>query len=82
MASLLFLAPLAAGCDSTSKSDAAQSTSTPSATVVTDDDALRARERDHGARVGLFAVDTGTGRTLGYRQDERFTINSTFKPLA
>ncbi len=32
-----------------------------------------------GGRVGVFAVDTGTGRQLSYRPDERFAMCSTFK---
>ncbi len=32
-----------------------------------------------GGRVGVFALDTGNGRQLGHRQDERFAMCSTFK---
>ena len=32
-----------------------------------------------GGRVGVFALDTGSGRHLGHRQDERFAMCSTFK---
>lgn len=32
-----------------------------------------------GGRVGLFAIDTGTGRQLAHRADERFAMCSTFK---
>ncbi len=32
-----------------------------------------------GGRVGVFALDTGSGRTLTYRPDERFAMCSTFK---
>ncbi|KFL36904.1 class A beta-lactamase [Arenimonas donghaensis] len=46
-------------------------------------DALRALEGRHGGRLGVFALDTGTGRTLGQRGGERFAMCSTFKlPLA
>ncbi len=38
-------------------------------------------ERRHGGRLGLFALDTGSGRTLAYRADERFLMCSTFKGL-
>jgi beta-lactamase class A len=34
------------------------------------------------ARLGVYAVDTGTGRTVEYRADERFAYASTFKALA
>ncbi len=43
---------------------------------------LRDLEQQHGARLGVFASDTGTGRTVLYRADERFPMCSTFKTLA
>jgi len=36
-------------------------------------------EASVGGRVGVFALDTGTGRTLEHRADERFAMCSTFK---
>ena len=40
-------------------------------------------ERSHGGRLGVFALNTGTGATLAHRPDERFLLASTFKgPLA
>jgi beta-lactamase class A len=38
-------------------------------------------EQRHGGRLGVFAVDTGSGRTLAHRADERFLMCSTFKGL-
>ncbi|WP_458686719.1 class A beta-lactamase [Nocardia tengchongensis] len=73
------LAPLLGACGTDSKNEAAQSDST---TTPATTDALRSLEQQHGARAGVFVIDTGTGRTVGYRQDERFTFNSTFKGLA
>jgi beta-lactamase class A len=32
-----------------------------------------------GGRIGVFALDTGTGRQLAHRPDERFAMCSTFK---
>lgn len=32
-----------------------------------------------GGRVGLFVLDTHTGRTIAHREDERFALCSTFK---
>jgi beta-lactamase class A len=32
-----------------------------------------------GGRLGVFALDTGSGRTLAQREDERFAMCSTFK---
>nr|WP_243770237.1 class A beta-lactamase [Amycolatopsis acidicola] len=39
-------------------------------------------EATFGARLGVYAVDTGTGRTVTYRADERFPFASTYKALA
>ncbi|OEJ35537.1 class A beta-lactamase [Streptomyces subrutilus] len=43
---------------------------------------LRELEREHSARLGVFARDTATGRTVAYRADERFPMCSVFKGLA
>jgi beta-lactamase class A len=46
-------------------------------------DALAALERSTGGRLGVFAIDTNSGKTLGYRAHGRFLLCSTFKlPLA
>ncbi|GGT77601.1 class A beta-lactamase [Actinomadura citrea] len=39
-------------------------------------------EATHHARIGAFAIDTGTGRTVSHRPDERFAFASTFKAMA
>lgn len=39
-------------------------------------------KRYDDARLGVYALDTGTGRTVTYRADERFAHCSTFKALA
>lgn len=39
-------------------------------------------EREYGARVGVYALATGTGATVLHRADERFAFCSTFKALA
>jgi beta-lactamase class A len=36
-------------------------------------------EASVGGRVGVFALDTATGRTVAHRADERFAMCSTFK---
>lgn len=43
---------------------------------------LRGLEQQHSARLGVFATDTGTGRTVLYRGDELFPMCSTFKTIA
>ncbi|MEU7918103.1 class A beta-lactamase [Micromonospora zamorensis] len=39
-------------------------------------------EKTFQARLGVYAVDTGTGRTVEHRPDERFAYASTWKALA
>ncbi|MET9774634.1 class A beta-lactamase [Streptomyces sp. NPDC006367] len=43
---------------------------------------LRELERRHSARLGVYARDTATGRTVRYRAEERFPVCSLFKTLA
>ena len=38
-------------------------------------------ERERGGRLGVVAIDFGSGRSLEHRADERFPICSTFKTL-
>src|ERR1051325_6381896 len=40
---------------------------------------LQALERRFRARIGVAALDTGSGRTLHYRENERFLMCSSFK---
>ncbi|MBS0296729.1 MAG: class A beta-lactamase [Proteobacteria bacterium] len=40
---------------------------------------LTALEHAHGGRLGLFALDTGSGRALEHRADDRFLMCSTMK---
>jgi beta-lactamase class A len=44
-------------------------------------DPLAQLERQLGGRIGLAAVDTGSGARLAHRADERFAMCSTFKWL-
>ncbi|MEU6424939.1 class A beta-lactamase [Microbispora sp. NPDC046973] len=44
--------------------------------------ALRALETSFKGRIGAYAIDTATGRTIGYRAGERFALLSTFKAVA
>ena len=45
-------------------------------------DRLIELERRFDARLGVYALDTGTGRELAHRGDERFAMCSVFKALA
>lgn len=42
---------------------------------------LRVLERKFDARLGVYALDTGSGRTVTHRPDERFAYASTCKAL-
>jgi beta-lactamase class A len=53
----------------------------PSGTSGTSDGEFAAIERGIGGRLGVAALDTGTGRRLGYRASELFAMCSTFKLL-
>ncbi|MFC5829245.1 class A beta-lactamase [Nonomuraea insulae] len=43
---------------------------------------LRALEASFQGRIGAYAIDTGTGKTVAYRSGERFPLLSTFKAMA
>lgn len=75
--------PAIAACGNTS--DTANTTApaaTSTAAAVNADAQLSAVEQRGQARLGVFALDTASGKTVGYRQDERFPMASTFKTLA
>ncbi|MDG4782393.1 class A beta-lactamase [Micromonospora sp. WMMD961] len=58
-------------------------TATATASTAADPDReFRRLEERFDARLGVHAIDTGTGRTVRYRADERFAYTSTFKALA
>ncbi|MGY1714202.1 class A beta-lactamase [Geodermatophilus sp. SYSU D01106] len=57
----------------------ATATSAPAPDMSAEFAALEAR---FDARLGVFAVDTGSGATLEHRADERFAYASTIKALA
>jgi len=43
---------------------------------------FRTLEQQHQARLGVYAIDTGTGKVVAYRHNERFAFASTYKALA
>jgi beta-lactamase class A len=63
---------LAASRSRPAAASATASTTAPAA-------ALAEIERSVGGRLGVFVLDTGTGRQLAHRADERFAMCSTFK---
>ncbi|MFI5919078.1 class A beta-lactamase [Streptomyces anulatus] len=68
--------------DSPSPSPAGKASGSPSATAPDAGPAFTALEKEYAARLGVYAVDTGTGRTVAHRDGERFAYASTFKALA
>lgn len=57
-------------------------TAGPSASAAAVDRALEELELEFDARLGVYGVDTGSGRAVEHRADERFAYASTFKALA
>lgn len=53
----------------------------PSSAAAPDDPDLAALERRSGGRLGVHALDTGTGATVSHRGGERFLMASTAKLL-
>jgi beta-lactamase class A len=45
------------------------------------DAGFSALEQSHHRRLGLYAVDTGSGKEIAWRADERFAFCSTFKAV-
>ena len=64
------LAPLATACSAAPRS----ASSDPAAALARLEDGLN-------GRLGVFAIDTASGATLGHRASERFPICSTFKAI-
>ncbi|MEV4335368.1 class A beta-lactamase [Streptomyces sp. NPDC049597] len=82
---MLALVPMAA-CG---RGDGSSASSTPSAQATRATTAAKPftgafqeLERRYDARLGVYAVDTGTGREVAYKDGERFAYASTFKALA
>lgn len=80
------LLPLAACGTDDRPADGASRTPTPGGGPSTSPPVHRPRladlEREYGARVGVYALATGTGATVVHRAGERFAFCSTFKALA
>lgn len=82
-ATLLTACGASAGPDQSSAPTASTSPSSASAAAEDGANAALARlEAKFGARVGVSAVDTGDGRSVQYRQRDRFGFASTLKVFA
>lgn len=88
IAAALGLVPLAACSTTATPSAPASGRATSSAPAAASpapsavDAGFRQLEAEFGARLGVYVVDTGSGRTVAHRADERFAYASTFKALA
>ncbi|MFJ3583025.1 class A beta-lactamase [Streptomyces sp. NPDC090127] len=84
----LALLPLAgcAGSPAPPPADAAPASRETSVSPTHTPSDVRARfrelERSYGARLGVYAIDTGSGREVAYNDGARFPYASTFKALA
>ncbi|MEK8105077.1 class A beta-lactamase [Micromonospora sp. M12] len=67
------------GADDAEPAGDGHPSSSPSPAV---DQEFRRLEERFGARLGIYAVDTGTDRSVEYQADERFAYASTWKALA
>ena len=56
--------------------------STTARAAETNDPRIAAIERRAGGRIGVYAIDTGSGQTIAHRAHDRFPMCSTFKVLA
>ncbi|MEV6969746.1 class A beta-lactamase [Hamadaea sp. NPDC051192] len=72
-----------AGCSATeSPADRIGEPGTAAASAAITSPEFAQLETRFDARLGIYAVDTGSGRTVEHRADERFGYASTFKALA
>jgi beta-lactamase class A len=76
------LLPLAACTTATTGPPPTTTSTPPSSASPVDTHHLVALEREFDARLGVYALDTGSGTTIAYRADERFAFCSAFKALA
>jgi beta-lactamase class A len=85
-AALLPLAACAKSTPAPADPSAAAASSAPSspspAPSAEHHERLAELERTYDARLGMYALDTGTGAVIAHRADERFAFCSTFKGLA
>lgn len=79
---LLFVPILLIGCAKAVNPPVTQSTEKTQTVVTSESDKFIQLENKFGARLGVYAIDTGTSRTIAYRPEERFAFASTYKALA
>lgn len=82
IATLAVAALALTGCASPSAEPHPSPPASPPAAPVDDVAAFASLEEDYGARLGVYAIDTGSGREVAWRDDERFAYASTIKAMA
>lgn len=76
----LALIPLSAcGADGDAATASAKVTAATAPAAQRNDQAFQALEKQYDARLGVWALDTGTGKVVAWRADERFAYASTSK---
>lgn len=80
--SLLILVTLAA-CESTEgTSSESMENENESKQMINKDEEFAQLEEEFDSHVGVYAIDTGTNKTVEYQPNKRFAYSSTFKVLA
>jgi beta-lactamase class A len=79
---LLALIPLVGCTTAVHPSATPTETATQTAPAAATDEEFVQLESKFDARLGVYAIDTGTSRMVAYRPDERFAYASTYKALA
>lgn len=80
-AAVLAITPLAGCATAESSRSAGATTAHATASAPTEKD-FRRLEHTYDARLGVYAIDTGSGRTVTFRADDRFAYASTHKALS
>lgn len=79
---LLTVVTLTACVDRGSSTDASSNEKNEGEQIANTDKKFAQLENDFDARLGVYAMDTGSNQTIEYRPEERFAFTSTYKALA
>lgn len=79
---LLTVVTLTACLDRGSSTDASSNEKNEGEQIANTDKKFAQLENDFDARLGVYAMDTGSNQTIEYRPEERFAFTSTYKALA
>ncbi|WP_420082578.1 class A beta-lactamase (plasmid) [Streptomyces sp. JL4002] len=82
LAALVALPLAACGHDTTQASPAPAAATAQADSAAKSAGDFKELERKYGARLGIYAVNTGDGREVAFNADERFAYASTFKAFA